>query len=287
MNPYANRPAPPGKSAGSEAVGPNVADSRGFEGADLAARARVISLFDPAEQLRGAAATRNQPHKVALVGTYTPRKCGIATFTGDIVEQLARYHPEIGVDVYALDNAVGAALGYDGVAQVIAQENAEDYVQAARRINESGADAVWLQHEYGIYGGDDGQMVCEFVDRLAPPLVVTLHTVLSEASAHQERILRHLIARASRMMVMSKHAAELLVSRYGAQPERVRVIPHGAPDRPFGRSDVFKARMGLTGRKVLMTFGLLGPGKGLERVIEALPAMAPMPVSRNTGATAS
>ena len=226
--------------------------------------------------------------RVALVGTYAPRKCGIATFTADVVEQLGRYHPEIALDVYALDNPGAAPVTYAGVAGVIAQDRVEDYLCAAREINESGADAVWLQHEYGIFGGPDGALVCDFVDRLAAPLILTCHTVLRAPSAGQDRVLRHLVSRASRIMVMSRHARDLLVSHYGADEAVLEVIAHGAPDRPFGRGEAFKARMGIAGRKVLMTFGLLGPGKGLERAIEALPAIVarhPDVLYRIVGAT--
>ena len=253
-----------------------------FSGLELAGTAEIVSIFVPARDIAVAA-----PQRIALIGTYTPRKCGIATFTGDVVEQLSRYRPEIGVDVYALDNPV-APLDYSGVAQVIVQDRLEDYLSAARRINKSGVDAVWLQHEYGIFGGEGGRMVCDFVDRLAAPLVLTLHTVLSDPSSRQEQILRHLVNRASRIMVMSRHGRDLLMSRYGADPKLVEVIPHGAPDRPFGRGVEFKAELGLQDRNVLMTFGLLGPGKGIERVIEALPAIVarhPSTVYRIVGAT--
>lgn len=244
--------------------------------------AEIVSIFVPARDSVAA-----PPLRIALVGTFNPRKCGIATFTGDVAQQLARYHPEIGIDVYALDNPA-APLDYVGAAQAIAQDSLDDYCRAARHINESGVDAVWLQHEYGIFGGRDGQLVCDFVDRLAAPLVLTLHTVLGDPSARQERILRHLLTRSSRVMVMSRHGRELLLSRYGADPALVEVIPHGAPDRPFGRGVEFKAGLGLQGRNVLMTFGLLGPGKGIERVIKALPAIVarhPGTVYRIVGAT--
>ena len=258
-------------------------DFRQFLLGDPAGTAEILSIFAPA---RDGAAGR-APRRIALVGTFTPRQCGIATFTGDLVEQLRRYHRAIGIDVYALDNPA-APLVYDNVAGVIAQESAEAYAEAALRINASGVDAVWLQHEYGIFGGPQGAMVCDFVDRLAPPLVLTLHTVLGEPSFEQERILRHLVTRASRIMVMSRHGRDLLLARYGAAHGQVEVIAHGAPDRPFGRGAEFKAAMGLANRNVLMTFGLLGPGKGIERVIDALPAIVarhPRTVYRIVGAT--
>ena len=210
--------------------------------------------------------------RIALVGTYLPRKCGIATFTADIHDKLGEFHPGIAVDVYALDDP-RQPLAYHGIAGTIAANNPADYAAVARRINESGADAVWLQHEYGIFGGPDGEMVLDFVDRLAAPLILTPHTVLGEPSPRQLEILRHLVTRASRIMVMSRHSRDLLAEHYEAPQEILEVVPHGGPDRPFGRQAEFKARLGLSGRTVLMTFGLLGPGKGLEAAIEALPAI--------------
>ena len=225
--------------------------------------------------------------RVALVGNYVPRKCGIATFTADLTEQLARYRPEVGVDVWALDDP-GATLPYQGVTGTIDRSDPVAYARAADAINASGADAVWLQHEYGIFGGADGEMVMAFVDRLAAPLIVTCHTVLTDPSVNQRRILEHLVQRASRIMVMSQRSRELLIARYHAPSESVEVIEHGAPDRPFGRQAEFKARFGLEGRTVLTTFGLLGPGKGIEHAIEALPAIRarhPEVLYRIVGAT--
>lgn len=209
---------------------------------------------------------------VALIGTFPPRQCGIATFTADFVEQVRLHHSEIKFAVHALDDAGNPVAYPDGVG-VIDTSNVDSYRATAEAINASGADAVWLQHEYGIFGGPDGEMVCDFVDRLAAPLVLTLHTVLSEPSENQRRILIHLLSRASRVMVMSDHSRKLLVERYSAPREMVEVIEHGAPDRPFGGTVKAKAALGIGDRPVLMTFGLLGPGKGLEHVIDALPAL--------------
>ena len=225
--------------------------------------------------------------RIAIIGTYAPRKCGIATFTKDVVDQLGTYHPEIGIDVYALDHR-SRSHAYEAVAGVLDPEDAGALSQIARAINESGVDAVWIQHEYGIYGGDHGLKVLDLVDRIAAPLILTPHTVLGDPGPEQERILRHLVARASRIMTMSGHARDLLATRYGAPHEILTLIPHGAPDRPFGRESEFKTRLGLAGRPVLTTFGLLGPGKGLETMIEALPdilARHPDAIYRIVGAT--
>ncbi len=248
------------------------------------ASASVIPLFSARvwTAVQGRAALR-----VALIGTYVPRKCGIATFTSDVVSQLSAHEPDVAASVYALD-APARAGDYPAGIAVIDPESREAYLAAARRINESGADAVWLQHEFGIFGGADGELVIELVDAIAAPLVVTFHTVLGEPSDNQQRIVRHLLSRASRVMVMSQHGRDLLVERYHAPPALIEVIPHGAPDRPFGREAEFKAALGLPSKHVLMTFGLLGPGKGLEQVIAALPAIVsryPDTVYRIVGAT--
>ncbi|WP_230292560.1 glycosyltransferase family 4 protein [Croceicoccus sp. Ery5] len=225
----------------------------------------VIRLFsDPAAQ--------TARRRVALIGTYVPRKCGIATFTGDIVEQAALYHPDVTFDVYAMADPA-RPVDHGSIAGEILQDDRADYARMARRINDSGVDAVWLQHEYGIFGGDCGEMVLDLVDRVAAPLIVTLHTVLADPSPRQRAILERLIDRASQVMVMARHSRELLMQMYNVGDARITVIEHGAPDRPFGRQDLFKQALGIENRKVMMSFGLIGPGKGLEHVIEAMPAI--------------
>ncbi|WP_296679607.1 glycosyltransferase family 4 protein [Novosphingobium sp.] len=229
----------------------------------------------------------NRSLDLALIGTYVPRKCGIATFTADVAEQLGHYHQEIATSVYAFDKGK-SGLEYPSGVNRIDQDDRDAYIATARRINESAPDAVWLQHEFGIFGGPDGEMVCDLVDRIAAPLVITFHTVLSEPNANQRRIVEHLISRASRIMVMSVHGHELLVKLYKAPADRVAIIPHGAPDRPFGREADFKRVLGLGESNVLMTFGLLGPGKGLEHAISALPGIVsrhPDTIYRIVGAT--
>lgn len=225
--------------------------------------------------------------RVALIGGFRPRKCGIATFTTDIFEQFGRHRPDITIDMHVLDSPADPQ-DYPDVRSVVRAQEPEDYIAAAARINEDAVDAVWLQHEFGIFGGDDGEMVLELVDRIAPPLVVTLHTVLERPSERQRRIIERMLKRSLRVMVMSRHARDLLLNQHGADPEQVTVIEHGAPDRPFGNGEAFREKAGLSGRNVLMTFGLLGPGKGLETVIDALPAIVaahPDTVYRIVGAT--
>lgn len=245
--------------------------------------APVVPIFS-LDQPRHPAPRRTT--RLALIGTYLPRKCGIATFTADVVAQLGIHHPEIACEVHALDGGRGEV--YPAGVRPIPTDNGEAYAAAARAINASQPDVVWLQHEFGIFGGADGQMVSELVNGIAAPLIVTFHTVLGNPTENQQRIIEHLVSRASRIMVMSRHGQDLLVGRYRAPHERVVVIPHGAPDRPFGQASARKHGLGLERQNVLMTFGLLGPGKGLEHAIEALPAIVarhPDTLYRIVGAT--
>jgi glycosyltransferase involved in cell wall biosynthesis len=208
-----------------------------------------------------------RPMRVALVGNFAPRKCGIATFTTDIFEQFGRFQPETQMDVYAMQDADDPVLHERAHAEIV-RSDPRSYAQAARRMNEDGVDAVWLQHEFGIFGGESGEHVLGLIERIAAPLIVTCHTVLSHPSEKQEAITRRLVERASHIMVMCRTGRDLLVERYQAERARISVIDHGAPDRSLRltRADGIEPRR-------LMTFGLLSPGKGLETAIEALPAI--------------
>ena len=148
-----------------------------------------------------------------------------------------------------------------------------DYPSAAQWIDAHGFSAVSIQHEYGIWGGPDGGYVLDFVDALKTPIVTTLHTVLQNPSDSQRKILSLLIESSAATVVMSTSAAELLTRSYGTDPERVEIVPHGVPTLPLIAPDRVKPQMGLTGRTVILSFGLVGPGKGLEGAIAAMPAV--------------
>jgi glycosyltransferase involved in cell wall biosynthesis len=211
--------------------------------------------------------------KVALIGSYTPRRCGIATFTADTYASLVAAIPGIAVDVYAITSSNGDVAFDAAVCGTIIDDDPTSYRRAADRINESGVDAVWLQHEFGLFGGAAGNLVLDLVNRLTAPVIVTMHTVIPDPDAAQMAVMARLVARASKLVVMSERGRDLLLSLYGADRDQVTLIPHGAPDRPFGRSDQFKAKFGFDQAQVLMTFGLLSPGKGIESAIGALPAI--------------
>ena len=148
-----------------------------------------------------------------------------------------------------------------------------DYTYVARALNECGVKVVCLQHEYGIWGGDDGSYVLDFVRALRVPVVATLHTVLPQPTPAQREILRELVDVAQTSIVMSRAGASLLSSVYGVDPTRVAVVPHGIPHLPLVASEVNKPRLGLRDRAVILSFGLLGPGKGFESAIEAMPVV--------------
>ena len=148
-----------------------------------------------------------------------------------------------------------------------------DHSAAAQALNDCGVSVVSLQHEFGIWGGEDGAYVLDFVHALRIPFVATLHTVLPQPSAAQREILRDLAASADTTVVMSRGASTLLTRIYGADPSRISVIPHGVPNLPIVAADTMKPRLGLNGQAVILSFGLLGPGKGLESAIAAMPAV--------------
>ena len=152
-------------------------------------------------------------------------------------------------------------------------ERAVAYFDTARAIEASGAQAIWLQHEYGIYGGPAGEHILALLDRTTLPVIVTLHTVLEKPSADERRVLEGLLARAARIVVMAERGREILQRVYGASPRQIVAIPHGVPDRALVDPATMKDRFGWAGRQVVLTFGLLAPSKGIETVISALPSV--------------
>ena len=211
--------------------------------------------------------------RIAMIGGFSPRRCGIATFTTDVHSSILQAFPSSSVDIYAMRSPTCSTESAQQVRGIIDQEDKASYVLAARAIEASRADVIWLQHEFGLFGGDAGAHILSLVEAVAAPLVITLHTILETPNPDQRKVMDRLVARASKIVVMSDYGREVLCRVYRAEKDQVVVIEHGVPDRPFGRSVEFKARLGLTGKQVMMTFGLLGPGKGVESVLSALPAI--------------
>lgn len=205
--------------------------------------------------------------RLAVVSTYPPRRCGLASFAFGLRQGLLRAGAER-VDVIALERDPLPERRAE-VVFVVRQDAREDYREAARLLN-AGTDAVFLQHEYGIYGGPDGLWVLDLVHRLEVPLITTLHTVLAEPTPRQRHILQELGQCSQAVVVMARAAAERLPRIYGVAPEKVYVLPHGVPLPPPGTPRHWKRRLGFEDRTVALTFGLLSPGKGIEVALEAV-----------------
>lgn len=210
---------------------------------------------------------------IAIVGNHPPRMCGIATFTQDVRRALIAARPGLVADVYAMDEPGSLHCYPSEVVGQIAQNDLADYRAAARRINESGAEIVCVQHEYGIFGGPAGVHLLQLLDRVDMPVVVTLHTVLENPSVDQRAVIEGLARRASRLIVMAEKGRRMLEDVHGIAAAKIMVVPHGVPDRPLADIAQAKRRFGFEGRQVALTFGLLSPNKGIETMIRALPAI--------------
>ena len=211
---------------------------------------------------------------LALIGNYLPRMCGLATFTTDVHTAMRDRFPDIRVDVYAMDDHPGRYAYPPAVTGTIPQDVLAGYVDTARTIEASGAQAIWVQHEYGIYGGAAGDHLLTMLDRTTLPVIVTLHTILEKPNADERRVMEALLRRAARVVVMAERGRDILRRVYGASPRQIAMIPHGVPDRALVDPDTLKPKFGWAGREVVLTFGLLAPNKGIETMIEALPALA-------------
>ena len=212
--------------------------------------------------------------RTAIVSTYPPRACGIGAFASDVRAALMGVDGVEGADLVAILNEPSSPQRR-GLLGTIAQAVRGDYVRTARMLGRLDVDVVLLQHEYGIFGGRDGEYVLSFARELAQPLVVTLHTVLSEPTPHQAEVLTELCAEAELVIVMTDTALELLVASGACSEEKVRVVPHGAPARLVARAAAGQdpSRAAHADGFRLSTFGLISPGKGLETAIEAMPAL--------------
>jgi glycosyltransferase involved in cell wall biosynthesis len=213
------------------------------------------------------------PTRIAFVGNYLPRECGIATFTTDLCTALAAEYGEGRLFAIPVNDPDS---NYDYPQQVrleLEQEDIASYERAADFLNFNSNDLVCLQHEYGIYGGGAGRYILALLRRLKMPLVTTLHTVLRQPDANQRIVLEEIAQISDRLIVMSELAAQLLREVYAVPAGKIDVIPHGVPDMPFMDPNFFKDKFGTEGKSVLLTFGLLSPNKGIENVIRALPAI--------------
>ncbi len=215
----------------------------------------------------------NNASKVAILGDYPPRKCGIATFTRDLRDAVAELKPHWDCPVISVTDSGNS---YDYPPEVrfeIPEPDVPSYLRAAHFLNLSHADVLCVQHEFGIFGGPAGSHIIALLRRARMPTVVTLHTVLAQPDGEQRRAFEELIDCASKLVVMSRRAATMLRDIHGVSPQKIAIIPHGIPDMPFVDPNYYKDQFGVAGCPVLLTFGLLSPAKGVEYGIKAMPAI--------------
>jgi glycosyltransferase involved in cell wall biosynthesis len=209
--------------------------------------------------------------KIAIVGNFLPRQCGIAAFTSDLAESLSENDGALQVDVVAMSD--DPLTSYP--CRVRLQIPAEDYAAyrpAAEFLNHGDYEVVSVQHEYGIFGGESGEYLLTILRSIRAPIVTTLHTVVDDPSPSMRRVTSELLALSDRVVVMSAQAAGILAAEYGLRPSAVDLIPHGVPDLSQGSIWNIKEDLKITG-PMLLTFGLLSPDKGIQYAIEALPAI--------------
>ncbi|MGH8656376.1 MAG: glycosyltransferase [Gammaproteobacteria bacterium] len=210
---------------------------------------------------------------IAFVGSYPPRRCGIATFTRDLSAAIGAASDRVLPMTIAVSDP-GGQYEYPGeVKYEIRQAVKADYARAAEFVNYSDVRLVSIQHEHGIFGGDDGAYILDLLTALRTPTIATLHTVLKRPSDSQRAIIQKMSWQCARLVVMSKVAADLLGASYGVNERKIQVIPHGIPEMAPRDQQRLKAKFGVSGQRMLLTFGLLGPDKGIETIIRALPAV--------------
>jgi glycosyltransferase involved in cell wall biosynthesis len=208
-----------------------------------------------------------------FLGSFPPRECGIATFTKDVVDS---YDDEFGTHsrVIAIDEPGGEGRRYsEQVVARLSQDDRRSYRAVADFVNAYACDALSIQHEYGLFGGDQGEWILDLIDRCSKPVITSLHTVLPEPSAEHLRVARALCASSSAIVVLSETGRDLLVERYGVDPAKISVIHHGVPDVAYTETEEAKAKLGFADRITISTFGLISRGKGLEYAIEAMQAL--------------
>ena len=212
--------------------------------------------------------------KAAFIGTYPPRECGIGTFTNNLYKAMAGHTNEVNDQN---DSFIVALSDHDfnynypkEVKFNIRQDHQRDYLKAAKYINLSTAEVCILQHEFGIFGGQNGMYILPLLHRLEIPLIVTLHTVLKDPSYNEKAVLNEICKMAAKIVVMSHKAVEFLTTVYDIPKEKIALIEHGVPDISFN-SEKCKKEFKLDHKKVLLTFGFVSRNKGIETVIQALP----------------
>ena len=213
----------------------------------------------------------NPNNAIVFIGNYLPRQCGLATFTAHLLEAIALNAPSIDCWAVAMNDQPDGYAYPPQVRLEINQDQLKDYSLAADQLNLKHVDVVCVQHEYGIFGGQRGSFIIELLNDLKMPIVTTLHTLLKDPTDEERHIIRQLAELSDRLVVMSERSVDFLRTIYKVEAEKIVLIYHGIPDVPLVESSTYKGKFDLSGKKVMFTFGLLAPGKGIETVINALP----------------
>src|SRR6202795_5069749 len=209
--------------------------------------------------------------KIAFVGDHLPRKCGIATFTSDLLAAVASAHLQSQCFSVSVNDTKEGYEYPEAVRFEIEEQDLSSYLRAADFLNINNVDVVCLQHEFGIFGGSAGGHILALLRELRMPVVTTFHTILREPNADQRRVMHELVTLSTRLVVMAERGRQMLQEIYQAPPAKIDLIPHGIPDVGFVDPTDFKYQFGVEGKVVLLTFGLLSPNKGIEYVLNALP----------------
>ena len=213
----------------------------------------------------------NKQLRVLFIGTYVPKECGIATFTSDLLNSVSGEYKDVHCEVIALNDPSETYNYPEEVVFQIERDKIEDYYRAADYINQSDADIVCLQHEFGLFGGDAGDYIFALLSGIDKPVITTMHTVIREPELEYRVSTEKLIKYSEKLVVMSQTAVNMLKDVYEAPEDKIEVIFHGLPDYPFNNCDKYKKMLNLKGSPLVLTFGLLSPNKGIESMLEALP----------------
>lgn len=210
--------------------------------------------------------------QIAFLSTYPPRECGLATFTQDLTSELDKIKllSELKIiSISMLDHAYDKKVIFD-----IKQDQLDSYISAAKMINESKIDLLCIQHEYGIFGGEWGDYILNFMDKVEIPIITTFHTILPNPNAKQKLIISKIGEKSLKIITMAKNSINNLIKVYGIDVNKIQVIPHGVPFRILPSREKLKEKHEYQGRRIISTFGLISPGKGLEYGIEAISKVA-------------
>jgi len=205
---------------------------------------------------------------IAFVSTYPPSVGGIATFTEDIITTMD-YTGAVNTHVVAITKEEGYTYSNKVIAK-IRQKEREDYIEIARKLNQSRINLVVIEHKFGLYGGDQGEYILDLVNYLKIPIIATLHTILSEPTPKQKYIINVLGEKCEKLITMSHNTKEMLHTIYGVDEEKIEVIQHGVSKKEFQSKEVLKKKFGYENRQIISTIGLIKPGKGIEDGIEAI-----------------